>query len=72
MTLYRRSLELQQELRQQLAAAAEPTEGPAVLTQRGELQALLDSAMGLSADVQKMKAKAQETNPDKQVSHQVK
>ena len=72
MTLYKRSLQLQQELRQQLAAAAAPAEGPAALTQRGELQALLELATGLSADVAKMKAKAQETDPDKQVRHQVK
>lgn len=68
MTLFKRSLDLQQQLRSQLDGLAAPAEGPAALEQSAALDGVAEAVQRLGVDVAKMKAKAQEPDPDKKVS----
>lgn len=67
MTLFKRSAKLQQQLRGQLDGLAAPAEGLAALEQLVALDGIAAELQRLGADSSKMKAKAQETDPDKKV-----
>lgn len=67
MTLFKRSLELQQQLRRQLDGVAAPAGGPEALEQSAALDGISVELQRLGGDVAKMKAKAQETDPAKKV-----
>lgn len=67
MTLFKRSLELQQQLRGQLDGLAEPSDASATLEQSATLDGIAAQISKLGTEVAKMKAKAQETDPDKKV-----
>ncbi len=67
MTLYKRSAELLQQLKDQLGSLPTAAEGTAALQQEQAVADVAASADALAADVAKMKAKADERDPDKQV-----
>ena len=67
MTLFKRSLELQQQLRGQLDGLAGAADASAILKQSAKLDSIAAQISKLGTEVAKMKAKAQETDPDKKV-----
>ncbi len=67
MTLYKKSLELQQQLREKLAGLPPPAVGPQALHLQAALEEISDAAAALNGNIAKMKAKAQ-LPADKQVT----
>lgn len=67
MTLYKKSLEQQQQLREKLAGLPPPAVGPQALQLQAALEEISDALAALDGDIVKMKAKAQ-LPADKQVA----